>query len=65
MNSKMFESKMLQEVRRWRKEAYDADRLRTQDEKNRHARELAERLRLKLISARPIAAEQNETRSER
>ena len=37
------ESKMLEAVRRWRSEAYEADRALDEEARHRRARELAER----------------------
>ena len=41
------ESEMLRQVRRWRREAYEADRPRAEGERTRRLRELADRYGLR------------------
>lgn len=45
------ESEMLRQVRRWRREAYRADRSRGQSERTRQSRELADRYGLRTTAA--------------
>ena len=45
------ESEMLQQVRRWRREAYQAERARSQQERTRRQRELADRYGLQRAGA--------------
>ena len=57
------ESKMLEEVRKWRKEAYEEDQARTLEERTRHAQEIMEQMGLQLKiakKARRIAKNQEE-----
>jgi hypothetical protein len=46
------ESKMLDEVRRWRKKAYEADRAKSPSKRAKDAEELARKLDLPVIQAR-------------
>ena len=46
------ESDMLQQVRRWRREAYQAERSRSQEERTRRDREMADRYGLRQSGAR-------------
>ena len=52
----MRESKMLQEVRRWRAEAYEAARRQPAAARLQHAREWARRLNLPILDADEIRA---------
>ena len=45
------ESEMLRQVRRWRREAYEADRSRGQSERTRRLRELADHYGLRTTAA--------------
>lgn len=49
---KVHESKMLTEVRRWRREAYEADRTRTPQQRAEHLKELMKQFGL---TRKPIA----------
>ena len=53
----MRESKMLQEVRRWRAEAYDAARREPAATRLQHAREWARRLNLPILDNEDEAGE--------
>lgn len=53
MDNERPESKTLEEVRRWRKEAYEARQKMTFEEQERHDREVAERLGLSHLPMSP------------
>jgi hypothetical protein len=50
------ESKTLEDVRRWRREVYEADQKLTLEERRRRETELAAKLGLRVIPANPEAA---------
>jgi hypothetical protein len=54
--TKSRESKMLDEVRRWRKKAYDADRAKPASKRAKDAEELARKFDLPMIQARDAGA---------
>ncbi len=54
------ESTMIEEVRRWRSEAFEADRLRTPEKRERDRAELLSRFGLKVQSETPPANRQAE-----
>lgn len=56
------ESRMLQQVRRWRREAYEADQNRTDEQRATRLRELAGRLGLPTIQPQGL---QKPTRRQR
>ena len=54
MATKSYESKMLRQVRRWRKKAYEADRSKSPTERANEDEKLARRFSLPLIQPQRI-----------
>jgi hypothetical protein len=54
MATKSHESKMLRQVRRWRKKAYEADKSKSPNERMRDGEKLARQFNLPLIQPQKI-----------